>query len=240
MASNFPKLPGYVPTHDPTVVNHKKVSHVKLEQIRNAKNVPVPLHSLPRPIAKNFMPEKTEMDKSLSHVQYPNHNVQDCQELYEPTYVKLDKQVLRFYGFFKESVVESRLENYRIRKLNIYYYLEDRSIMITEPKQTNSGTPQGSFLNRQMVLKQDGSNMPFEPTDFCVGLDIEICGRSIRVTDCDQYTREYFLNIGQPQPECIAVPDDSFARSQVPQPLKKDKELMEFLEKKLGGGKVAS
>jgi len=48
MASNFPKLPGYVPTHDPTNVNHKKVSHIKLEEIRNAKNVVVPLHALPR------------------------------------------------------------------------------------------------------------------------------------------------------------------------------------------------
>jgi hypothetical protein len=68
MASNFPKLPGYVPTHDPTNVNHKKVSHIKLEKIRNAKNVPVPLHSLPRVIEKNFMNEKSELDKSVSHV----------------------------------------------------------------------------------------------------------------------------------------------------------------------------
>lgn len=93
MASNFPKLPGYVPTHDPTNVNHKKVSHVKLEQIRNAKNVPVPLHALPRPIERNFMPTKTELDKSLSHSQYPCHVGEDSQELYEPVYVKLDKQV---------------------------------------------------------------------------------------------------------------------------------------------------
>jgi len=141
MASNFPKLPGYVPTHDPTNVNHKKVSHVKLEKIRNAKNVPVPLYELPRAVDKNFMPEKTDMDKSFSHVHYPAHNGNDTQELFEPTFVKLDKQVLRFNGFFKESVVESRLENYRIRNLIIYYFLEDRSIMITEPKQSNSGTP---------------------------------------------------------------------------------------------------
>lgn len=93
MASNFPKLPGYVPTHDPTNVNHKKVSHVKLEHIRNAKNVPVPLQALPRPIEKNFMPEKTILDKSLSHSQYPCHVGDDPKELFEPVYVKLDKQV---------------------------------------------------------------------------------------------------------------------------------------------------
>jgi hypothetical protein len=48
MASNFPKLPGFVPTHDPTITNHKKISHIKLEQIRNPKNQPVPLYTLPR------------------------------------------------------------------------------------------------------------------------------------------------------------------------------------------------
>jgi len=177
MASNFPKLPGYVPTHDPTNVSHKKVSHVKLESIRNAKNVPVPQFSLPRPVDQHFMPDKTQLDKSLSHTQYVDHWSKDNQELFEPVFVKLDKQVLRFFGYFKESVVESRLENFRIRGLIIYYYLEDRSIMITEPKQTNSGTPQGSFLKRQMVLKQDGTQMPFEPTDFRIGLDIGLCGR---------------------------------------------------------------
>lgn len=48
---------------------------------------------------------------------------------------------MRFLGYFKESVVESRLENFRIRKLVVFYYLEDNSIMISEPKETNSGTP---------------------------------------------------------------------------------------------------
>jgi hypothetical protein len=99
---------------------------------------------------------------------------------------------LRFYGYFKESVVESRFENYRIRKLIILYHLEDHSIMISEPRQTNSGTPQGVFLKRQMVLKQDGSGLPMLPTDFRIGLDVGILGRSIRIYDCDQYTREFF------------------------------------------------
>jgi hypothetical protein len=72
------------------------------------------------------------------------------------------------------------------------YYLEDHSLMINEPKEVNSGTPQGVFLKRQMVLKQDGSNTPLLPTDFCVGLDVGILGRSIRIFDADQYTREFF------------------------------------------------
>ena len=99
--------------------------------------------------------------------------------------------MLRFYGYFKESVVESRLENFRIHELLIYYYLEDKSIMIQEPKQENSGLPQGAFLNRQMVLRADGLT-PFMPQDFRVGQDILIHGRSIRIRDCDEYTRQFF------------------------------------------------
>ena len=89
--SNVPKLPGYIPTHDPTNVCHKKVSHIKLEQIRNAKNVIVPLHALPRPIEKNFLQPKTAASKSLSHDQFPNHVGEDINELFEPVFVKLDK-----------------------------------------------------------------------------------------------------------------------------------------------------
>lgn len=39
------------------------------------------------------MPDKTELDKSLSHTQYVDHWSKDNQELYEPVFVKLDKQV---------------------------------------------------------------------------------------------------------------------------------------------------
>jgi hypothetical protein len=66
MASNFPKLPGYAVTHDPTIVCHKKISHVKLEQNRNAQNTEVPLYAVPRPPAAHFRPEKTDVSKSLS------------------------------------------------------------------------------------------------------------------------------------------------------------------------------
>jgi len=48
------------------------------------------------------------------------------------------------------------------------------------------------FLKRQMVLKQDGSGLPMLPTNFRIGLDVGILGRSIRIYDCDQYTREFF------------------------------------------------
>lgn len=51
-------------------------------------------------------------------------------------------QVLRFYGYFQEAVTESNIENHRVRKVVLYYYLADDSIQVAEPKQDNSGIPQ--------------------------------------------------------------------------------------------------
>ena len=95
MASNFPKLPGMVPTHDPTIVNHKKISHKKLEEIRNGKNVTVPLYTVPRgPAALDAKTcSKQEENKSYSQTVFKNHFGADIAEQFEPTFVKLDKQV---------------------------------------------------------------------------------------------------------------------------------------------------
>jgi hypothetical protein len=43
-----------------------------------------------------------------------------------------------------------------------------------------------------MVLKQDGSGYPLAPTDFSVGSEVGIFGRSIRIYDADEYTRSFF------------------------------------------------
>ena len=107
MASNFPKLPGFVPTHDPTNVQHKKISHIKLEEIRNGKNVTVPLYALPRQptpatggadafqrSVRGILGQKPEENKSYSQTIYKNHfGPLDIAEQFEPTFVKLDKQV---------------------------------------------------------------------------------------------------------------------------------------------------
>jgi len=67
MASNFPKLPGYVPTHDPTIPSFKKVSHVKLDAVRNGANCDVPLYAVPKaPSDAMFRAEKTDPSRSLS------------------------------------------------------------------------------------------------------------------------------------------------------------------------------
>jgi hypothetical protein len=99
MASNFPKLPGYTPSHDPTDVAWKKTSHVKLEKNVNANNKGIPLYALPRPLKPEGVTEKGADSLSLSQSIYQNpFGTGEITEQFEPTFVKLDKQVLKIRG----------------------------------------------------------------------------------------------------------------------------------------------
>ena len=80
--------------------------------------------------------------------------------------------------------------------------------MVTEPKVTNAGQPQGAFLKRQMVVKQDGSQEPFLPRDFGIGTDISIFGRIMRIYDCDDYTRQFFA-VSDPKCQTLVLICDS-------------------------------
>lgn len=70
-----------------------------------------------------------------------------------PKWLKHDRQVLNFKGYFLEPVVENKDENYRVRKCIIYFYLDDDTFHIIEPKVENSGIPQGIFLKRHKLPK---------------------------------------------------------------------------------------
>lgn len=206
----------------------------------NGFNKPVPLYPVPDAPAENGSPDKADVSLSTSQRFYKNPTGREIGARYEPTYVKLDKVVLKFDGYFKESVVESNLESWRVRHVAIYYYLEDHTLMINEPKQTNSGTPQGVFLKRQACHKAGGSDL-IQPGDFVIGTSIQIFGRDIMITDSDKYTREFYqsamgITLGAP----CEVPEDNWKVAQRPVVTKKDTEMMDYLEHSLNGGKVAS
>ena len=69
-----------------------------------------------------------------------------------PSWVAFDKQVLCFDAYFQEAVHEKREEQYRIRKCKIYFYLEDDSIQVIEPRDKNSGLPQGEYICVSLFL----------------------------------------------------------------------------------------
>jgi len=94
-----------------------------------------------------FNPSRTFTNFNISN----NNNNNKKKAL--PQWLKYDKNVLKFKGYFCEHVNSSAYENFRIRKLNIYYYLEDDTMHMDEVKEENSGIPQGYFVKRQRVQK---------------------------------------------------------------------------------------
>ena len=123
MASNFPLLPGFAPTQE-FKEHYKKVSHKKQEDNRDVNKVEPVRYPLPR--------EKTYEEPCINntglvstmHEHFNPKNVQkDNSKLYQPDWVHLDRHVLRFYGYFKESVVERNGENSRNRKVKVLFYL---------------------------------------------------------------------------------------------------------------------
>mmetsp|Transcript_81867 Transcript_81867/g.228093 ORF Transcript_81867/g.228093 Transcript_81867/m.228093 type:complete len:747 (+) Transcript_81867:82-2322(+) len=156
-----------------------------------------------------------------------------------PAWDALDRHVLRFYGYFRESVVETNLENYRVRQVVIYYYLEDDTCQIIERKQENSGIPQGQVLRRHRFPGPSGGYLSWQ--DLRVGGDLHIYGRTIRIVDCDAWSRAFCESEGVEQDHPEPVEEDAFARSlvkeQVPPGIPKTAE-RHYNEVMLGGGHI--
>jgi hypothetical protein len=140
----------------------------------------------------------------------------EVTEQYQPKYVHVDRQVLRFFGYFKESVPESNLENFRVRELVIKLHLEDNCVEILEIKQSNSGIPQGTFLARKNVLRSDRSGQFINAYDFKIGEATEIHGKTVMIYDVDQYTRDFYISINRAQPEKTEQLVDNFKKYVTP------------------------
>jgi len=128
-----------------------------------------------------------------------------------PAWVAYDRKVLRFYGYFKESVHSSPVETWRVRRCVIYLYLEDESMHIAEPKIENSGIPQGVFVKRHRIPKSNSSNNSlFGVNDLKVGSEIIVYGRTFYLVDADQFTREFYSNNGEKLKPAQDYPIDPF------------------------------
>ena len=89
-------------------------------------------------------------------------------------------------------MVESPLENYRLRKCLIYYYLSDNTFHVTEPPVENSQIPQGIFIKRQRIPKKVGLQEFYNWQDLNLGININFFERYFRITDCDEFTRRFY------------------------------------------------
>ncbi|CAG9464228.1 unnamed protein product [Pedinophyceae sp. YPF-701] len=156
-----------------------------------------------------------------------------------PRWKALDGKVLRFYGFFKEGVVEDPVENHRVRRVVIYYYLAKDEIQVLEEKTLNSGIPQGNLIKRGACRRADGELV--STADFRVGGTLELHGKVFLLVDCDGFTRAFYEEAGDPQPASVDYPADPLAtfraarahKTRAP-PKPRNDVLTRFVEARLG------
>jgi len=127
-----------------------------------------------------------------------------------PAWLSFDRKVLRFYAYFSENIVASAVETSRVRHCVIYYYLEDDTLHISEPKIENSGIPQGQFLKRHRATRGDGSYVNI--ADLKIGTDLDLYGRVFHVFDADANTREFYERNGAALGEPEQPPADDFLK----------------------------
>lgn len=121
--------------------------------------------------------------------------------------------MLNFKAYFLEPVVEDPTENYRVRKCIIYFYLDDDTFHIIEPRVENSGIPQGIFLKRAKLPKAGCPGEFLQWNDLALGMNLDVYSRFFRIVDCDDFTKSFFANeganIGTPED----YPNDPFAHT---------------------------
>lgn len=127
-----------------------------------------------------------------------------------PAYVTLDKQVLYFKAYMKQTVHESASERYRVRYFNVYYYLEDDTIAISEPEIENSGMPHGAFLARAQLVA-DGEAVHW--TKLNVGSNLMVYGKALRLYATNESTKKFLEREGIVVGEPEDAPLDPYAES---------------------------
>lgn len=166
-----------------------------------------------------------------------------------PQWIKFDNKVLKYYAYFNEHVVETVNENYRSRRVHIYYYLSDDTFHIDEIKEENSGIPQGYFLKRQRVKNPQNGDF-YNWRDINLGANIDIYGKVFRVYDSDEFTKQFYEYNGlslnfkeefvEPQKiddiTNIKGRDGSTLESRHDENIQNIAEFKEYIEVKLKGG----
>ncbi|CAH0563867.1 unnamed protein product [Brassicogethes aeneus] len=128
-----------------------------------------------------------------------------------PAWLCFDKQILVFEGFFQETLQEYRAAPFIVRKVKIFFYLEDGTIQVIEPKVKNSGISQGTLISRSRIRFPDPMSENFyDILDFNIGREVEFYGRVFKITQCDEFTRNFLNRCGIAVPDPIVEPSDPY------------------------------
>jgi len=198
-------------------------------------------------LSKNRYETRKESLRYQSPSYIPSTNnlrVNQSQQILMPQWLKFDKNVLKFTGYFVEHVTESAYENYRIRACNILYYLEDDAIHVVELKSENSGMVQGDLIKRQRIQYQDLQD-PLTKKDISwkdlnLQKNVLICGKNFRLCSCDKFTQNFYQKNGIALNPPEKIPEYDFGQKysmiNFNEVKKNIMDLKEFTEVGLGGG----
>ncbi|KAL4220640.1 EF-hand domain-containing member C2 [Mactra antiquata] len=129
-----------------------------------------------------------------------------------PAWVAFDRQVLCFDAYFQEAVYEKREEQYRVRKCKIYFYLEDDSVQVIEPRAKNSGIPQGTLIRRHRIPKPPPNDDEYYTVeDFNLNKEINLYSKVFKITDCDEFTSNFLRKLGVRVPDNGKAPGDPYS-----------------------------
>ena len=128
-----------------------------------------------------------------------------------------------------------------MRKCIIYYYLDDDTIHIFEPKVENSGIPQGIFLKRHKLPFPDDQAKYYTWKDLNVAINLNVYQRVFRIVDCDPFTRRFYANEGCALNASESFPEDLFAHTRAMISFKQtptdQAEMKNYVEVMLKGGR---
>lgn len=88
-----------------------------------------------------------------------------------PQYALFAHKCLCFKAFFRQGVFNSPNEHFRIRHVNLVYFLEDDTLTVMEPPVDNAGFQQGRLVKRGKIVKNvNGDTLHWK--DFNIGIDV--------------------------------------------------------------------
>jgi hypothetical protein len=201
--SGFPLIPGY---QFPDPSNHR----FHKSQALVFENGGPAIHENAPGIGGKLLSGQTVVREAVSSTAVYNEALGSDYRTGEtvPAWVAFGSQVLRFYGYFKEPIFSSQDENYRVRQVIILFFLEDDTLQILEPRQRNSGIPQGTFLRRHRAKKEDDNYVTV--ADLRVGGEFTIYGRTYFVSDADVFTLDFMSKLKREGDPASDIPEDPY------------------------------
>lgn len=129
-----------------------------------------------------------------------------------PTWIMYDKHILHFQAFFQQTLHEMRCGTHILRKVDIYFFLEDGTIKVIEPRTHNSGLSQGTLISRQRIRLPHSYDLYYDVLDLNIGREITLFGKVFKIVNCDNFTRVFLNRLGINVPDPISWPDDGERR----------------------------